>query len=193
MREKTKMGKQEFHEYDGIIEHNNPMPTWWLWMFFLTIIFSFIYIIHYEFAGGPTLKQELEVSMAELDKVKTASNSAAPLETEESLAAAFEKDGMIAKGQQEFATKCGSCHGNELQGLIGPNLTDKFWIHGKGTRMDIVKVIRDGVAEKGMPPWGPVMKRDEIYAVSAYILSKKGSNPAGPKEPQGEAVEDYIK
>jgi hypothetical protein len=68
-------------------------------------------------------------------------------------------------------------------------LTDKYWLHGKATRMDIVKVIRDGVPEKGMPPWGPVMKKDEIYAVSAFILSKKGSNPAGAKEPQGEAVE----
>lgn len=188
------MGENDkFHEYDGIIEHDNPMPTWWLWLFFLTIIFSFIYVIHYELAGGPTLTQELEISMAELEKAKAKSSSSAPLETEESLAAAFAADGMVAKGQEQYTAKCGACHGPQLQGLIGPNLTDKFWVHGKGTRLEILKVIREGVAEKGMPPWAPVMKREEIYAVAAFIISKKGSNPAGAKAPEGEPSEDYLK
>lgn len=185
--------KEKFHEYDGIIEHDNPLPMWWLWTFFLTIIFAFIYYLHYEVAGGPTLNDELKVAMAEVEKAKSKAESAAPMETEDSLAAAFAKDGVLKLGEAQFNTKCASCHGAELQGSIGPNLTDKFWIHGVGTRMDIVKVIRDGVAEKGMPPWGPVMKKDEIYAVSAYILSKKGTNPAGAKEPQGNAVEGYVK
>lgn len=182
--------KEKFHEYDGIIEHDNPLPMWWLWTFFLTIIFAFIYYIHYEMGGGGlTLQQELKVAMQEIEQTKAGASATAPMETEDSLAAAFNKDGVLALGAAQYTAKCASCHGQELQGLIGPNLTDKFWIHGKATRMDIVKVIRDGVAEKGMPPWGPVMKRDEIYAVAAYIISKKGSNPAGAKEPQGAAVE----
>ncbi|MFV8249793.1 cbb3-type cytochrome c oxidase N-terminal domain-containing protein [Bdellovibrio bacteriovorus] len=181
--------KEKFHEYDGIIEHDNPLPTWWLWTFFLTIIFAFIYYIHYELGGGPTLQDELKVAMTEIEQVQAKAATASPMETEESLQAAFEKDGVLALGAAQFASKCASCHGQELQGLIGPNLTDKFWMHGKATRLDVVKVVRDGVPEKGMPPWGPVMKKDEIYAVSAFILSKKGSNPAGAKEPQGEAVE----
>lgn len=181
--------QQKYHEYDGIIEHDNPMPTWWLWIFFLTIIFSFIYYIHYELAGGPTLQQELTIAMEQLERQQSAALSSVPLETEDSLAAAFSKDGVLELGQGQFASKCAACHGPELQGLIGPNLTDKFWLHGKGTRMDLVKVIREGVPEKGMPPWGPVMKRDEIYAVTAFILSKKGSNPAGAKAPEGDVVE----
>ncbi|MNL17819.1 Cbb3-type cytochrome c oxidase subunit CcoP2 [compost metagenome] len=176
----------KFHEYDGIIEHDNPLPTWWLWTFFLTIIFAFIYFIHYEFGGGPTLSKELEVAMQELERTQATAAHTSPMETEESLAAAFEKDGVIAAGEAQFNSKCASCHGPQLGGLIGPNLTDNAWLHGKGTRLDIVKVIRDGVAEKGMPPWGPVMKKDEIYAVAAFILSKKGTNPPGAKEPQGE-------
>lgn len=185
--------QEKFHEYDGIIEHDNPMPMWWLWTFFLTIIFAFLYYIHYELAGGPTLQDELKESMAAIEKSKATASASAPMETEESLQQAFDKDGVLALGAAQYATKCASCHGGELQGSIGPNLTDKFWIHGQGTRMDIVTVIRAGVADKGMPPWGPVMKKDEIYAVSAYILSKKGTNPAGAKEPQGPAVETYIK
>ena len=72
--------------------------------------------------------------------------------------------------------------------MIGPNLTDHFWLHGKATRLDIVKIIRDGVPDKGMPPWGTVMSKDELYAVASYIISKKDSNPANPKSPQGEEV-----
>jgi cytochrome c oxidase cbb3-type subunit 3 len=147
--------KEKFHEYDGIIEHDNPLPTWWLWTFFLTIIFAFIYFLHYEVANGPTLK------------------------------AAFSAEGIVNAGKAVFESKCTACHGQELQGLIGPNLTDKFWIHG-GNRMDIVKVIREGVSDKGMPPWGPILKKEEVYSVTAYILSKQGSNPAGAKAPEGQ-------
>lgn len=182
--------QDKFHEYDGIIEHDNPLPTWWLWSFLLTIIFSFLYFIHYSLGGGGlTLTEELKVAMNELEKTKASAASASPMETEDSLLAAFSKDGVVNLGASQFTSKCASCHGQDLQGLIGPNLTDKYWLHGKATRMDIVKVIRDGVPEKGMPPWGPVMKKDEIYAVAAFILSKKGSNPQGGKEPQGEAIE----
>jgi len=182
--------KEKFHEYDGIIEHDNPLPTWWLWSFFFTIIFSFMYFIHYQLGGGGlTLTEELKQAMAELEKTKASAVSSSPMETEDSLKEAFGKDGVITLGAAQFTAKCASCHGQELQGLIGPNLTDKYWLHGKGSRMDVVKVIREGVPEKGMPPWGPVLKKDELYAVAAFILSKKGSNPAGAKEPQGDAVE----
>lgn len=185
--------QEKFHEYDGIIEHDNPLPTWWLATFFITIIFAFIYYIHYEMGGGgKTLTEELNVAMQEIDKTKATATSAAPMETEESLQAAFAKDGVVALGAEQYTAKCASCHGPELGGLIGPDLVDKYWIHGKGTRMDIVKVIREGVAEKGMPPWGPVMKKEEIYAVAAFILSKKGTQPAGAKGPQGEPIEDYL-
>jgi cytochrome c oxidase cbb3-type subunit 3 len=179
--------KQLFHEYDGIIEHDNPLPTWWLWTFFLTIIFAFLYFLHYQFAGGLTLNQELAVNMAELEKTKASSQASAPVETEDSLKEEFDKIDANA-GAAVFAGKCAACHGQELQGLIGPNLTDHFWIHGKGTRMDIVKVIREGAADKGMPPWGPVLKRDELYQVAKYIMSKVDSKPAGAKAPQGEEV-----
>lgn len=181
--------KLEGHEYDGIRELDNPLPSWWLWTFFITIIFGAIYFIHYEFGGGPTLTQELEVAMTELDKAKVSAPKI--METEESLAAAMAGEDILKLGSAQYAAKCSACHGAELQGLIGPNLTDKNWIHGKGTRTDIVNLVRIGVADKGMPPWGPVMKKEEIYAVSAFILSKKGTSPSGAKAPQGDIVETY--
>lgn len=181
--------EQKHHVYDGIVEHDNPMPTWWLWTFFLTIIFAFLYYIHYELAGGPTLLDELQVEMQQIEK--SAAQVPAPEETETTLAAYFADPQMIEKGSAAYAQKCASCHGNELQGLIGPNLVDSYWIHGQGTKKDLVHWVRVGVPEKGMPPWGPVMKNEELYAVTAYVFSKKGSKPSGSKEPQGVLVEGY--
>jgi cytochrome c oxidase cbb3-type subunit 3 len=175
------------HTYDGIHELNHPLPSWWLWSFFFTIIFSFLYYLHYEIAGGPSLKQELSVAMQEIQQNQA--HQPVVLETEESLTAAMRGSAVLTLGSTTFAAKCAACHGTNLQGQIGPNLTDKYWIHGKGRRTDIVKVIREGVADKGMPNWGQILSKEEVYAVAAFILSKKNSNPPNPKPPQGEAVE----
>ncbi len=175
------------HSYDGISEFDNPLPTWWLWTFFLTIIFSFIYFIHYEIAGGPTLKQELTIALEEIDKAKAQAPQV--METEASLNEKMKNPTALALGANVYATKCAACHGQELQGLIGPNLTDSYWIHGKGAMSDVVKVIREGVAEKGMPPWGPVLKSDEIIGAAAFVISKKGSQAKNPKAAQGVLVQ----
>lgn len=177
------------HDYDGIKEFDNPLPNWWLITFYGTIIFAFIYFIHYEFGGGPTLKQELSVAMKDVEAAKAANAASAPAETEESLTSQMAAAGAIENGKQVFAAKCAACHGENLQGLIGPNLTDNYWIHGKGTRKDIVAVIRTGVADKGMPAWETLLKPEELVAVAGYVYSKKGSNPANAKAPQGELVQ----
>lgn len=175
------------HEYDGITELDNPLPGWWLWTFFIAIIFSFLYYIHYEFANGPSLKQELTAAMEELEKNKAQTPDL--METEDTLASAMNSKDQLSLGAAVFMGKCSVCHGAELQGQIGPNLTDKYWLHGKGTRADLIKVIRQGVLEKGMPNWDQLLSKDELYAVTAYIYSKKGSNPPNAKAPQGNSVD----
>lgn len=175
------------HSYDGITELDNPLPGWWLWTFFLTIIFAFLYYIHYQSGSGPTLVQELEVAIQVLSKNEKREPKL--LESEEALAAQMQGEAILNLGATAYNEKCVACHGQELQGQIGPNLVDKFWIHGKGTRMDIVKVIREGVLDKGMPAWELLLKKDEVYAVTAFILSKKGNQVSNPKAPQGEPVE----
>lgn len=176
------------HDFDGIQEYDNPLPTWWLTTFYATIIFAFLYFIHYQFGGGPTLTQELDVAMKNLEKA-AAQHAPAQTETEVVLAEALKDPRFVPLGAGAFDAKCAACHGKELGGLIGPNLTDAYWIHGKGTRLDIANVIRKGVADKGMPPWESMLSRDEVYGLTAYILSKQGSNPPNPKAPQGEKVQ----
>jgi cytochrome c oxidase cbb3-type subunit III len=176
------------HSYDGITECDNPMPDWWVWSFLLTIVFGFIYFAHYESGAGPTLKEELNLALKAIEAQKQA-HAPKLMETEETLAESMKDPSVAAAGAVAYAGKCAVCHGQELQGQIGPNLVDNFWIHGRATRTDIVKSIREGIVEKGMPAWGAVVSQDELYALAAFIISKKGTNPANAKAPQGEAVD----
>jgi cytochrome c oxidase cbb3-type subunit 3 len=90
----------------------------------------------------------------------------------------------IAAGKETFATNCVPCHGQQGQGIIGPNLTDNYWLHGN-TYADIVNTITNGVPDKGMIAWKATLNPEKIRQVAAYVLSLKGTNPPNPKPPQG--------
>lgn len=170
------------HEYDGIRELDNNLPTWWLAIFGGTVIFAAIYWLHYEIAGGPTSDQELAQAMEVIQSMK----KAGPSLGENELIALFDEPTLQA-GKEVYVGKCAACHGSSGEGLIGPNLTDKFWLHGQGTRVDVMKVISDGVPEKGMPPWNGVLSEKELLAVTGYVHSLQGKNLPG-RPPQGNEV-----
>jgi cytochrome c oxidase cbb3-type subunit III len=172
------------HQYDGIQEYDNPLPNWWMVTFIGTIIFSFMYYIHYTFGGGPTLADELVVEMKSLPQVSISNYDDGDLEKK--MAAL----GGVENGRQVYSSKCASCHGPDGQGLIGPNLTDQFWIHGKGGRADLMKVISEGVLEKGMPAWGSMISETDVLNVAAFVFSLRGSKPSNPKPPQGQEVKN---
>jgi len=176
------------HEYDGIRELDNPLPAWWLGTFFVTIIFGFIYWIHFEFGGAPTQNQELEKSLAAIRAMK----KAGPELSEANLTAAFADvlgaELKAALGKDLYATKCAACHGQKGEGLIGPNLTDRAWIHGKGTRVGIYTVISEGVLAKGMPAWGEQLKPEEMMAVAGFVHSLKNNPVSGGRPAQGEEI-----
>lgn len=171
------------HNYDGIQEFDNPLPNWWLVTFFGTIIFAFIYYLHYTFGGGMTLKQELEVAMSALPKAVEQAWSEADLKSK------MDSPETVTKGKAVFAGKCSACHGTEGQGVIGPNLTDNFWIHGKGLRADLMQVITKGATDKGMPSWAGMISEDEIIQVAGYVYSLR-NHPVKGKEPQGVEVKE---
>ncbi len=168
------------HVYDGIEEHDNVLPTWWLITFFGTIIFGFIYFIHYETGSGPSTQEELKVALAQIQSLK----KGGPVFSEERLQALFNEDAM-KQGHEIYTAKCSACHGPQGEGLIGPNLTDNFWVSGKGSRVDILGVINQGVPAKGMPAWGEQITEGELVAVAAYVTSLKGRQVPNGKPPQG--------
>ncbi|MGZ3723722.1 MAG: cbb3-type cytochrome c oxidase N-terminal domain-containing protein [Bdellovibrionales bacterium] len=174
------------HEYDGIKEYDNPLPTWWLVGFLMTIIFGFHYWLHYSIAGGPTQLEELKEDLSKIERQQEKSEGAK--ETEQALAAIASTVEAKSKGEAVYGAKCAVCHGPQLQGLIGPNLTDDYWIHGKGKLTDIIATIREGVLDKGMPSWEHQLPKSDIQAVMAFVASRRGSNPPNPKAPQGEKI-----
>lgn len=176
------------HSYDGIQEYDNPMPFWWKAIFVVTVIWSPIYVVGIEMGYINTYEMNLEAEVVENNALRQTIEKEAPKIDEAMMVAAFKDDTMIANGSKVFASTCASCHGQKGEGLIGPNLTDKFWIHG-GAPMDVHKVIVDGIADKGMPPWGSVLSSEDQVNVVAFIDSIKGTTPENAKEAQGE---EYI-
>lgn len=169
------------HRYDDIDEEDNQMPNWWLFILFGTIVFMFGYWLAFHTTHqflGP--REEYEAEVAAIKKARLAQ---APLSDEAILAVASDAK-LLEEGKQVFATTCAACHAQEGQGLVGPNLTDRFWIHGNKPS-EIAKSVADGFADKGMPPWGQLLGQDKVRKVSAFVVSIKGKGLEG-KAPQGE-------
>lgn len=170
------------HSYDGIQEYDNPLPRWWVITFWATIIFSVLYVMNVPIFGRGKGR------IADYEADVTAWRAAHPTPTVESspeeLAALARDANTITLGKQVYTTNCASCHRADAGGLIGPNLTDDYWIHG-GALIEIHKTVTNGVLAKGMPPWGKLLKPDQIDQVVAYVASLRGSKPPNPKAPEG--------
>lgn len=178
------------HDYDGIREYDNPMPGWWTALFLLCIAFAVAYGFWlHGGGGGKTVHQEYqeEVDAAVALELK----NAPPVLTEAELAAAVADKATVDAGAAKFKEVCVACHGDKAEGKIGPNLTDKYWLHGKGNLADIYTTIAKGVPEKGMPTWSRNLKPAELKNVAAFVGSLRNTNVAG-KAPQGNPVEDVA-
>jgi cytochrome c oxidase cbb3-type subunit 3 len=172
------------HDYDGIEEYDNPLPGWWVWIFWATIIFSLGYWLYYQIGPGPTIIAQYDA------EVRTAAERQAKLApatggvTDEVIIALTKNPRAMASAKEIFTTRCAPCHGPQGQGLIGPNLTDDYWLHG-GRPTEILHTITEGVPDKGMVPWKDQLKPEELSTMAAYVLSLAGTNPPNPKAPQG--------
>ncbi len=182
------------HNYDGIEEYDNPMPGWWVWLFWICVAFAPVYVLGmHVFDVIPTYEEKLEADQAELAKIRTAWDAQNPtFEASNAAIAGFVGvDEAIAAGRELYSANCAVCHGNSGEGLIGPNLTDAYWIHGN-ENVDIYNVITNGVLDKGMTPWGNILAPEERSRLVAYIRSIEGTDPEGAKEPQGTLYEETL-
>ncbi|GAA4202147.1 hypothetical protein GCM10022289_16470 [Pedobacter jeongneungensis] len=178
------------HAYDGIKELNNPVPAWFNFLFFGTMIFAAGYLFYYHIGGYGDLQDkeyENEMAKAQVEKAAYLEKSANTIDEN---SVKFDNTPMVlADGKTIFNTNCVVCHGDKGQGVIGPNLTDDYWLHGGGIN-NVFKTIKYGVPEKGMISWEKNLNPKQISAVANFILSLKGRNPAGAKSPQGEKYEE---
>lgn len=163
-------------EADGIEEYDNPLPDWWLGLLWLTIIWAVGYTVHYHFIGDRSQEKALAAELA-------AAEARWPAEAAASTEFALTPE-AISAGEGVYTTNCAMCHGSGLEGGIGPSFLDAEWIHG-GTPEDVIRTITEGVPEKGMLSWGPILGGEQINLAAAYVLAKNA-------EALGLSLEDII-
>jgi cytochrome c oxidase cbb3-type subunit 3 len=173
------------HVYDGIVEHDNKLPNWWLATLVLAIIFGYGYWMYFHILKAGQLPQA--EYQAELDEAAAAARLRAKAKgalTDTALVEMAASAATVAAGRATYTTSCVACHGVQAQGIIGPNLTDAYWLHG-AKPTDVLRTVSTGVAAKGMPAWEPVLGADRVEEVVAFLLTLKDTNVKG-KEPQGD-------
>ena len=172
------------HEYDGIHELDNNLPPWWKYSFYISIVWSILYMGYYHLGDGelsiPAYEHEME--LAKIEKAEIAKTMASKVD--ESNVTIADASG-IADGAAIYKSNCAACHGNAGEGNVGPNLTDKFWLHG-GDMTSIYKTVKVGWPAKGMKSWEAELSPVQMKNVASYIKSLAGTNPANAKAPQGE-------
>ena len=195
------MSDQHEHEYDGITELDNQLPRWWLLLFYFTIAFGVVYFTHYHITGKGKLPieryEESVAAAAEAAKEAAAeepgdTSTGGTTEAATPAATVFTEPGtdeaLLAAGKKIFDTLCFTCHAADGGGLVGPNMTDDYYIHGS-TYADSIHVITEGVPAKGMIPWKSQLKPEQIHEVASYIWTLRGTTPKTPKAPEGKKAE----
>jgi len=187
------------HEWDGIEEFNNPLPRWWLWTFYATILWALVYMV--AFPSWPLLKQAtpgvlgyssrsaLEADVTRF-RIANAPLDAALISADLTAIAASPELAQYASsgGAALFRTYCAQCHGSGGAGAKGyPNLLDDDWLWG-GTITDIYQTISHGIRDGSDPDthdsqmlaFGELLETDEIADVRHFVLSLSNAqhNPA---------------
>jgi cytochrome c oxidase cbb3-type subunit III len=171
-------------DYDGIKELDNRIPPWFNYLFGATVVFGIVYFLNYhvwQSSPLPLAEYTEEVNAADLSRrVRMVAEGTI---NEDELAPLTDETSLKA-GQERFLKNCITCHGSHAEGIVGPNLTDQYWIHGGGIK-NVFSTIKNGVPEKGMISWKLVFTPKEIQQLASYVLSLQGSNPPNGKKPEG--------
>ncbi|PKR87226.1 cytochrome-c oxidase, cbb3-type subunit III [Pleomorphomonas diazotrophica] len=196
------------HEWDGIKELNNPLPRWWLWVFYATIVFAVGYVFVYPAVPLVTSysKGLLGYSQRASALDETAAGQAARAEVGKGLAnASLEEikndpkmlEFAMAQGRAAFGDNCAPCHGSGATGSKGyPNLQDDDWLWG-GTLADIEQTITVGVRSTSpdtrmndMPRFGAdgLLDAKQVRNVAGYVLSLSGSSVKGADVEAGKQI-----
>lgn len=183
------------HEWDGIKELNNPLPRWWLWTFYGSIVWALVYTVLFpawplitEATGGvlgysSRAEYQKEADLADASQAvyrdKIAATPLGEIVSDPELARFAQAGGRAA-----FKVNCSQCHGSGAEGAAGyPNLNDDEWIWG-GTIDEIYATIAHGVRSttdadtrlNTMPNFGTdeILTAEQITSVSAYVASLSG-------------------
>lgn len=174
------------HEYDGIREYDNPMPRWWVRIFWGSFVFAIGYGFHYHVShNGVSVADAYAADVAEARALES-KRALGETVSEDGLRKLMQDPAQMAEAKALFGQRCTPCHGENAQGVIGPNLTDDYWLHGD-TLIEIHHTVSEGVADKGMPAWKAQLNPVQLRQLAALVGSFRGKHLAG-KAPEGELV-----
>jgi cytochrome c oxidase cbb3-type subunit 3 len=182
-----KADQERGHSYDGITEYDNKLPNWWLMTLYATIVFAVGYWLFFHTLGiGGLPIADYENEMEAAAEAQLARMEATEI-TDESLELMSTIGSRVEQGSQLYQQYCVVCHGLRGEGAVGPNLTDRYWIHG-GRPIDIHRIVTNGVPDKGMVAWGRQLGPARVQAIVAHVLTLRNTEVPG-KEPEGEPYE----
>ncbi|CAG0991895.1 MAG: cytochrome-c oxidase, cbb3-type subunit III [Rhizobiaceae bacterium] len=187
------------HEWDGIRELNNPLPRWWVWTFYATIVWALAYTVAYPawpmltsattgllgYSSRADVKAEL--AAAEAGKAQYVA-AVSTKSVDEIIKDDALRQFAIAAGAAAFKVNCVQCHGSGAQGSVGyPNLNDDDWLWG-GTADQIYQTVLHGVRfaddadtrVSEMPAFGEIIDATQVAQVSAYVATLSGAAAADP-------------
>lgn len=172
------------HEYDGIRELDNRLPPWWLYGFYVTIIFGVVYLWRYHVSySAPLSREEFEIAVKKADEEVKIYLAQKGESVDENTVTVSVDAADLAEGRKIYATACVACHKDDGGGMVGPNLTDDYWLHG-GDIKSIFKTVKYGI--NAMPQWQTSYSNKQIAQVASYVMSLHGTSPPGAKAAEGE-------
>ncbi|MDL1913613.1 MAG: c-type cytochrome [Bergeyella sp.] len=179
------------HGFDGILELDNQLPKWWLGLFWFGVAFCIIYMMSYSFTDFAHPKKEYDKAykkqMASIQEYMKLIPQAT-LET-----AVYNKD-LVKEGEAIFNSTCVTCHGERGKGLIGPNLTDDYWINQPENTLfkNIFYIVENGSPNNpAMQAFGKngILTGNKIEAVASYVYHINQEKPPITVEKGGKAPE----
>jgi len=180
------------HTWDDgtLAEYNNPLPRWWLWMFYLTLLFGVGYLVLYPGLGTYRGYLNWTQQGAYEQEVQRADRTYGPLFAQYASRPIPElaSDAQaLAVGKSLFANYCAACHGSDAGGSPGfPNLRDHDWLYG-GDPDTLTATILDG-RQAAMPAWQAVVKDTGVQQLAAYVLTLSGRDADAQLATAGKAL-----
>jgi cytochrome c oxidase cbb3-type subunit 3 len=179
------------HQWDETLaEWNNPLPRWWVWLFWITIVFAIVYLVAYPGLGRFGGKLEWSSSGAYSKEVKEADAKVAPLferYAKMDLKQVAADPDARAMGERLYLNNCAQCHGSDARGSRGfPNLTDADWLYGG--EPDMIKTTIKGGRNAMMPPFAATLDGEQVRDVVQYVRSLSGLTGDSMRIQRGKSV-----
>lgn len=172
-------GDVTHHTWDeNLQEYNNPLPRWWLWLFYITLVFAAIYLVLYpglgKFRGVLGWTGEVRYEK-EMEQAETRYGPIFAQYAEQEIPVLAADDEAVRTGRRLFLNHCATCHGSDARGFPGfPNLTDDAWLFG-GDPASIKASILNGRGGQGlMMAWEDQLGEQGVREVAEYVMQING-------------------